>query len=188
MSLKRVLGLAGLAALVLFGILSWGECWLFRYGIRSLVAFLYLFAWLLLFFAVRTKWRLVLLLVTIPTVVLIANGRWGIVEMNAGAESAAFAALRQMHSGLDASRLNSPQKEFPETLPIEGISSYAKKYYRFTYIPMRAPSGGITRYLVEATPVRRDCEFHRSFTITDDGRVFWTLEPRAATVSDHLNE
>src|SRR5437899_890032 len=107
MGWNRVLALAAMGALVLFGVLSWQECWLFRYGIRSLVALLYLFAWLLLLFAVRTKWRLLVLLVTIPVVILIANGRWGIVEMNAGAESAAFAALRQMHSGLDASRLNS---------------------------------------------------------------------------------
>jgi hypothetical protein len=64
------------------------------------------------------------------------------------------------------------------------LSPYAQKYYRFEYIPRRSASGEIIGYIIQATPARRDCEFHRSFTITDEGRVFWTLEPRAATLSD----
>ena len=188
MGLKRVLALALAATLVLFSMLSWRECWLFRYGTGSLVVLLYLFGWLAVFFAVRTRWRLLLLLVTIPAIILIPNGRWGLVEMNAHPESSAFAALSQMHASLEASRLSNPQKEYSGILPIADISPSAKKYYQFAYIPKRSSNGAITGYLVEATPARRDCEFHRSFTMTDDGRVFWTLEPRAATLSDHQIE
>ena len=69
------------------------------------------------------------------------------------------------------------------------LSRYAQKYYRFEYIPRRSASGEIVGYIIQATPARRDCGFHRSFTIKDDGpRVFWTLEPRAATLSDMWTE
>jgi hypothetical protein len=132
------------------------------------------------------RWRLLLLLVSIPALVFVANGRWGLVEMNAGAESAAFQALRQMQSSLSASRAELHQQEYPDTLPSMNLSPYAQKYYRFEYIPRRSANGKIVSYIIQATPARRDCDFHRSFTITDDGRVFWTLEQRAATVSDIL--
>jgi hypothetical protein len=153
-----------------------------------MVVFFYPFAWLVLFFAVRTRWRLVLLLVTIPALVLHANGRWGLMEMNSGAESAAFRALRQMQSSLSASRAEHHRQEYPEALRPINLPPYAQKYYRFEYIPTRSASGEIIGYLIQATPARRDCEFHRSFTITEEGRVFWTLEPRAATLSDMSTE
>jgi hypothetical protein len=175
---------AALATSLLFAIVNWQTCWLFRNEPRNLAVFLCPFAWLLLFFAVRTRWRLVLLLVTIPALVFYANGRWGLSEMNSGAESAAFQALHQMHSSLSASRAGHHQQEYPDTLPSINLSPYAQKYYRFEYIPRRLASGEIVGYIIQATPARRDCEFHRSFTITDDGLVFWTLEPRAATLSD----
>jgi hypothetical protein len=177
---------AALTTSLLFAILNWHGCWLFRYEPQNLTVFIYPFAWLVLFFALRMRWRLLLLLVSIPALVFVANGRWGLVEMNAGAESAAFQALRQMQSSLSASRAELHQQEYPDTLPSMNLSPYAQKYYRFEYIPRRSANGKIVSYIIQATPARRDCDFHRSFTITDDGRVFWTLEQRAATVSDIL--
>jgi hypothetical protein len=180
---------AALTTSLLFAILNWHGCWLFRNEPQNLAAFFYPFAWLVLFFAVRTRWRLVLLLVTIPTLVVYANGRWGLVEMNSGAESAAFQALHQMQSNISTSRAEHQQQEFPAALPPMSLSPYAQKYYRFEYIPRRSASGKIVGYLIQATPARPDCEFHRSFTITDDDpRVFWTMEPRAATLSDMWTE
>jgi hypothetical protein len=175
---------SALVTLLLFAALNWHGCWLFRNEQQNLVIFFYPFAWLVLLFAVRTRWRLVLVLVTIPVLVLYANGRWGLMEMNSGAESAAFQALHQMQSSLSAYRAEHHQQEYPDTLPSMKLSPYAQKYYRFEYIPRRSASGEIIGYIIQATPARRDCEFHRSFTITDEGRVFWTLEPRAATLSD----
>jgi hypothetical protein len=147
-------------------------------------SFFYPFAWLVLFFAVRTRWRPVLLLVTIPVLVVYANGRWRLVEMNSGAESAAFQALHQMQSNLSASRAEHRQQDYPGALPSMNLSPHAQKYYRFEYIPRRLANGETVGYIIQATPARCDCEFHRSFTITDEGRVFWTLEPRAATLSN----
>ena len=185
----KVIASAALTTSLLFAILNRRGCWLFRNEPQNLVVFFYPFAWLVLFLAIRTRWRLVVLLVTIPALVVYANGRWGIVEMNSGAESAAFQALHQMQSSISASRGKHQQKDYPDTLPSMNLSPYAQKYYRFEYIPTRSANGEIVRYIIQATPARRDCEFHRSFTITDEGRVFWTLEPRAATVSDmYYNE
>jgi hypothetical protein len=180
---------AALNTSLLFAILNWRGCWLFRNEPQNLAVFFYPFAWLVLFFAVRARWRLVLLLVTIPALFVYANGRWGLSEQNSGAESAAFQALHQMQSSLSASRAEHQQKEYPDTLPSMDLSPYAQKYYRFEYIPRRSANGKIVGYIIQASPARRDCEFHRSFTITDEGRVFWTMEPRAATLSDmYYNE
>jgi hypothetical protein len=184
MSWTEVIAWAALVTLLLFAVLNWRGCWLFRNKPQDLVVFVYPFAWLVLFFAVRTGWRVVLLLATIPVLLLVANGRWGLSEMNSGAESAAFQALHQMQSNISASRAEHQQQEFPAALPPMSLSPYAQKYYRFEYIPRRLASGEIVGFVIQATPARRDCEFRRSFTITDDGRVFWTMEPRAATPSD----
>jgi hypothetical protein len=187
MGWTKVTALAALT--LLFTVLNWRGCWLFRNEPQNLVLFFYPFAWLVLFFAVRTRWRLVLLLVTIPALVVYANGRWGLVEINSGAESAAFQALHQMQSSLSASRDEHRRQNYPDTLPSMNLSPYAQKYYRFEHIPRRSASGEIVGYIIQATPARRDCEFHRSFTITDEGRVFWTLESRAAILSDmYYNE
>jgi len=170
--------------LILFAVANWHGCWLFRHGFRGLVVFLYPLVWLVLFLALRTKWRIVLLLVTIPAVVQIV-GFHGIAEMNAGAESGVVEALHQMQSSLQAYHDDHGQQGYPDALPTERLSYLpAQKYYRFAYVPSRSGDGRIVSYLIQATPARRDCSFPRSFTITDDGRVFWTVEPRAATPSD----
>jgi hypothetical protein len=148
------------------------------------VVFLYSFGWLVLFLAVRTKWRILLLVVTIPAIIL-HFGLNGTPEMNASAESGAVEALRQMQSSLHAHHDQRDQQGYPDALPTVKLSHpAAQKYYRFEYVPSRSADRKIVSYLIQATPARRDCDFPRSFTITDDGRVFWTVEPRAATPSD----
>ena len=172
---------------ILFAAVNWRGCWLFRYQPRDLAVFLYPFAWLVLFFGVRTIGRVLLLLVAVFAAVLVLEtGRRGISEMNAGAESTAVQALHQMQSSLNAYRPAHEQQDHPSVLQPVSVSAYAQKYYRFEYIPKRSAKGDIIGYVIEATPACCDCEFHRSFTIADDGRVFWTLEPRAATPSDML--
>jgi hypothetical protein len=129
-----------------------------------------------------------LLLITILAL-LCTVGLHGIAEMNAPAESAAFRALRQMQFSLSAAGPEHLRQRYPDNLPPMSISPYAQKYYRFQYISRRSANGEIVGYVIQATPVRCECAFPMSFTITDDGRVFWTSEPRAATVSDtYYNE
>jgi hypothetical protein len=181
---------AVLAALVTAGLFAFDNghgCWFFRNQLRDLVLFSFPFAWLLLFFGLRTRGRLILLLVALIAIVTtLGTGFWGMSEMNAAAEVAAFQALHQMQFGLNTYRVEHQLREYPDTMPSMTLTPSAQKYYRFEYIPSRSASGEILGYTIQATPARRDCEFHRSFTITDDGRVFWTLEPRAAILSDVL--
>lgn len=143
----KVTAWAALTTSLLFAILNWRGCWLFRNEPQNLAVFFYPFAWLVLFFAVRTRWRLVLLLVTIPALVVYANGRWGLVEMNAGAESAAFQALHRMQSSISASRAEHQQKDYPDTLPPMNLSPYAQKV-----LPVRIYSKALGKW--------RDCRLH----------------------------
>jgi hypothetical protein len=108
------------------------------------------------------------------------------VEQFAGFESTAVTALQQLQSSVEASRNETKQEEYPEILPTMKLTDRARKYYRFAYVPSRSADGKISHYVIQATPARRECEFHRSFTIAEDGKVYWTLEPRAATSSDML--
>jgi hypothetical protein len=189
MAWSKVIALAAVFTLALSATLNWHSCWFFRNQLRDAAVLLYPFGWLALFFAIRTRWRFVLVAVTIPAMAVLAEtGFWGISEMNAGAEASAVQALRQMQSSLNAYRVEDQLKEYPTFLPSVRLTSLAEKYYRFEYLPKRSGSGAISGYIIQATPTRRDCAFHRSFTIADDGRVFWTVEPRAAAPSDRLVE
>jgi hypothetical protein len=68
------------------------------------------------------------------------------------------------------------------------LSPYAQRFYKYEYVPSRDLSGKIVSYYIQATPKRRDCDFYVSFTITDEGKVFYTFEPQAATTTDKLLE
>jgi hypothetical protein len=184
MSWPQAVAWGALAALVLFAIVNRKGCWLFRHDFRDLLDFVFVFAWLALFFAIRTRLRLLLLFVTI--LVILTDTRFGMVEMNAAAESSCVQALHQMQSSLGAYGVEHQQQGYPDVMPHVKLSSTAERLYRFEYVPNRSVSGASFKYLIQATPARRDCDFHRSFTIADDGRVFWTLEPRAAMPSDAI--
>jgi hypothetical protein len=66
--------------------------------------------------------------------------------MNAGAESAAFQALQQMQSSINASRAEHHQQAYPDALPSMNLAPYAQKYYRFDYLPTRSANGEIVGY------------------------------------------
>ena len=155
------------------------------YGAEGLVVFAYPFAWLLIFFFVRTRWRFVFAALTLLAAPALSL-RLGIVEQFAGFESTAVTALQQLQSSVETYRSENGREEYPEALPTVKLDDRARKYYRFAYVPSREANGKILHYVIEATPARRECEFHRSFTIAEDGKAYWTLEPRAATPSDML--
>lgn len=185
MSWPRAVAWSALVTALLFGLLNWRGCWLFMYGAEGLVVFVYPFAWLLVFLVLRTRWRFVLVALTVLAAAALSM-RFGIVEQFAGFESTAVTALQQSQSSLEAYRSQNQREEYPETMPTVKLTDAARKYYRFTYVPIRSEDGKVLHYLIQATPARRECGFHRSFTIAEDGKVYWTLEPRAATPSDML--
>jgi Tfp pilus assembly protein PilE len=184
-SWPRAFAWSALLTAILFAFLNWHGCWLFMYGAEGLVVFAYPFTWLLIFFVLRTRWRFVLAALTLLAAPAFST-RFGMVEQFAGFESTAVTALQQLQSKLEAYRSENRKEEYPETLPTVKLTDRARKYYRFAYVPSRSADGKVLHYVIQATPARRDCEFHRSFTIAEDGKVYWTLEPRAATLSDML--
>jgi hypothetical protein len=179
---SRVVLWAGLFAVVLFTPIDWNGCGFFRHGAVEFLHFVYVFSWFVVFFALRLRWRLLLLIVTAP-LVFYSLGLNGTGEDNAAPEAATVGALRQFQSSLDAYRNEHQQQGYPELLPTIGVSPYAK-FYIFKYVPARDADRRVASYLVQATPRRRECGFYMSFTIADDGKVFYTLEPRAATTAD----
>lgn len=64
----------------------------FRYGAMEFAHFGFAFSWMVIFFALRMRWRLPLLVVTVP-LVLLFFALHGIPEENAGPEAAAVAGL-----------------------------------------------------------------------------------------------
>jgi hypothetical protein len=182
-SWPKAVGWSALVTGMLFGIFNWRGCWLFMYGVEGLVVFAYPFAWLLIFFVLRARWRYVLVALTLLAAPALSL-RLGIVEQFAGFESMAVTALQQLQSNVETDRRENGKEVYPEILPTMKLSDRARKYYRFAYVPSRSADGRVLHYMIQATPARRECEFHRSFAIAEDGKVYWTLEPRAATLSD----
>ncbi len=186
LSWSRIVLWGSLVSVLLFVPEDRNGCGFFRYGAMEFAHFGYVFAWMVIFFALRLRWRL-LLLATTGAVLFPYFGLHGIAEENAGPEAAAVAGLRQYQSSLSAYHTEHQPEGYPESLPTIAVSPY-EKFYTFKYVPVRETDGRIVGYLVQATPKRRECDFYWSFTITDDGKVFYTYEPRAATKADKILE
>ena len=183
MNRKRwgVAAAAGAGVCVLWsGYLNRDGCWLYLRGARGLTAFLFPWLWLLLLFGFKAGGKFVLVALT-----LIGLLFWPHIDSVAfaAAESSAVATLRQMHSALESSKTKS---SYPRTLPTIDFLYPPRRTYRFEYVPSVSTNGTVHAYIIKVTPLRRSCGCTRSFTIGDDGRLFYTLEERAATVSDPL--
>jgi hypothetical protein len=77
---------------------------------------------------------------------------------------------------------------FPASLPLISKSNDTEstdKLYKIDYATSRSDSAGPTdRFVIQANPLWRDCGFVRSFVVTDDGQIHFTVEPRPAAKSD----
>ena len=149
-----------------------------------MILFVHVFIWLVAFFALAIIWRTVLLIATLIVLVPLVGLR-GVGESNAAPESAAVHALHEINSTLQRPNGEKPEM-YPDILPMVALSPLARKFCRFEYVPRRSADGMIHSYFIEAIPAHQGCGLQRSFTITSDNKVFWTLEPRAATTSDTL--
>ena len=161
-----------------FAYLNRDGCWLYVRGTDGLILFLFPWLWLVLLFGFKVRGKLALVALTLLGLLF-----WPHIDSVAfaAAESRTVATLRQMHLVLESSRTNN---SYPRRLPtIDSLYSLGSAY-RFEYVPSVLPDGTVYAYVIKATPLRRVCGCTRSFTIADDGRLFYTLEERAATVSD----
>src|SRR5262245_61628879 len=147
---------AAASTALLFLILNWNGCWFYRHEPKDFVLFICVFIWLVAFFALTVIWRMLLLVGTLIVLVPIVGMR-GVAEMNAVPESAAVHALHALNSTLQApnSTLQAPNNAqshtvFPGKLPPIELSTLARKFYRFEYVPNRSADGAIRSYLIEA--------------------------------------
>jgi hypothetical protein len=174
---------AGLVTALLFVPLEWNGCGYFRHGTGELFHILCFLTWLIVFFWLRMKWRLLLLGLTIP-ILVIEFGLNGIPEENAGPEAAAVRDLRQLRSSIEDYRRGNQQGSYPNSVSSIRVVPLRTKFYKLEYVPNLGVNGRVVNYVIRATPVRWECDFPLSFTIAGDGTVYFTREPRAATPSD----
>jgi len=77
---------------------------------------------------------------------------------------------------------------FPASLPpiSKGDDTVSTvKLYKLDYTTSRSNSSGpVDRFVIQVNPLWRDCGFVRSFAVTDDGEIHFTVDPRPATKSD----
>jgi len=166
-----------------FGYLNSDGCWFYLRGTRGLTVFVFPWLWLCLMFGLRIKGRLVLVILT-----LIGLLFWPHNDSVpfAAAESSAVATLRQFRSALESYKAQQQEPSYPRTLPYTEPAYPLRSTYRFQHVPSVSANGTIGAYIIKATPIRRSCGCTRSFTIADDGQLYYSLEERAATVSDPL--
>ncbi len=138
--------------------------------------------WLLFFFRLGNRGRLVLL---VCSALLVLIGRPNITSIPAAAvEGAALRELRSLTATVEAFRKEHPQLGYPENLP-QVPSKDVSKRYRIEYRTLRSKAEGPNdQFLIEVTPIWRECGFIRSFTAAEDGKIYFTVRDRAATKSD----
>jgi hypothetical protein len=112
---------------LLFPFVDWRGCWSFRYGRSGFVVFAFLFAWLVAFLALGTTWPVVLLVVTLAVVAPVVGTRFGLVEQNAGPESAAVVALCQIQSSLHAYYIEHQERAYPDSTAGRGTAAHGRK-------------------------------------------------------------
>jgi len=157
-----------------FAYLNKYSCWFYLRGTRGLTVFVFPWLWLLLMFGFKMKGRLVLVVLTLLGLLF-----WPHVDtfgVAAAADSSAVATLRQFRSALESYRVEQQHPGYPRTLPNVEPEYSLRSTFRFEYEPSVSANGTIDAYAIKATPVRRSRGCSRSFTIADDGRVYYTLE------------
>jgi hypothetical protein len=141
--------------------------------------------WLLLFLVFGNRGRLILLGFTL--LVLLARGSVDRFPLAVG-EARAVMHLRRLSEAVDSYRREHPVEGFPASLPPTSKgddTDSTAKLYSIDYTTSRSSSSGpVDRFLIQANPLWRDCGFVRSFAVTDDGGIHFTVEPRPATKSD----
>jgi hypothetical protein len=141
--------------------------------------------WLLLFLLFGNSGRLILLGFTL--LFLLAFGTVHRSPISVG-EVRAVMDLHRLSRAVESYRREHPMQGFPASLPSisKGDDTEStEKLFKVDYTTSRSNSSGpIDRFVIQASPLWRECGFVRSFAATDDGEIHFTIEPRPATKSD----
>ena len=138
----------------------------------------FMFVWFVAFFLVRPMIRLLLVVLTL--ILILLPGK----EPYAMGEAYCVGALKQMRSSIEADHMKYGQQQYPVMFTIPKVPVPAAKFFRFEYVALRSGDGHIEGYTIQATPICRENGPPRSFSIVEDGTVYYTQEPRAAIRSD----
>ncbi|SRR6266404_2544791 len=141
--------------------------------------------WLLLFLLFGNRGRLILLgftLLFLPAFWTVHRSPISVGEVRA------VMHLRKLSQAVDSYRREHPMEGFPASLPpiSKGDDTVSTvKLYKLDYTTSRSNSSGpVDRFVIQVNPLWRDCGFVRSFAVTDDGEIHFTVDPRPATKSD----
>jgi hypothetical protein len=104
----------------------------------------------------------------------------------AQAEAETIRELRTLANAAEKARKQNPRGDYPANLyQYRQPSKPLLERYQLDYKSSRSKMDGpVDQFVIEATPLWRDCGFIRSFTVGYDGEIHFTFENRAATKSD----
>jgi len=152
--------------------------------IRTIMVSIWIWLLLFLFFA-SNRSRLILLVFSLIILAFALN-----VDRSplAAGESAAVGHMKNLAWEVEAYRKQHPEEGYPKTLPtITSLSQAVKaeKLYEIGYKTFHSnPDGPADGYLIQITPIWRQCGYVRSFLVNQGGMIHFTLDPRPATASD----
>ena len=177
--------LAGLASAVvtvlLFFHVNRDGCWLHWHERSDLLLFGVLSLWLSLLFGLHLGGRIVLLIATLIVGYVI---RLPLRSPMAAAEARAIFRLHELQSAVEKDKSRHYRQGYPQKLLEVRSTISVEKYYQFHYVPVTSPDSIVTGFVIEAIPVGRCGCCTRSFAISENNRVYYTLEGRPANRSD----
>lgn len=176
-----------LTTFIIFAIEANNRCFLIVNG-ASWIWMIALAIWLwLLFFLLFSSNRSRLILIGCSALIYLALPNVDRSPVAVG-EVSAVGHLRELANTVKAYQADHPLEGFPSNLPMVPTSKNAARLaglYKFQFTTSRSkPGGPVDGFLLQATPVWRECGFVRSFAVTDDNQVHFTTEARPATATD----
>jgi hypothetical protein len=139
--------------------------------------------WFVVFFITSNRGRVVLVLCSLSGYLVLPPVTRAPF---ASAEANLITTLGQLSQSVETYRREHQNEGYPSTLPGLPSGNYSlQQSFQFRYLTSRSkPDGPIDGFLIQVTPVWRQCGFIRSFTATDNDQIFFTLEDRPATTAD----
>jgi len=145
-----------------------------------------IWCWLLLFLLFESnRGRLTLTASTLVLAFLLPHA--DSIPAAAG-EASAVIRLRALVAALERFRKEHPLEGYPQRLPNVPTTNFGARLeilYTVDFSTARSkPEGPIDQFLIQFTPVWRECGYVRSFAATEDDQVRFTMECRRATKTD----